>query len=599
MIKKNKKKYEIKFSEIVIRVLGMAFAAGPVYLIINNIIAVVNGVSQGVITYVTQLFFNSVSMAISDNSSVNNVIIMAIALASTIILSQIVNGLNNFMGISYFKKVLGYFNQKINIKASKIDPIAYENVETLDDINKASLGANNSLGLLFTITTIFSYYLPYFIFMFIYLYSLDPSLALALIFVFVPVALSQFVRSIIFTKLEDEIAPLRREYLYYGKQLAGKETRILGGGTYFKELLSTSVQLLNRATWKAEKKVGLLDLGMRFITVLGYLGIVFLFIRSLLKGNISVGAFAAVYASIDVMFGTMNAIIGTHIANLSQNLGTIKNFVRFLKMPERVGEQAYPEKNNSVSIENVSFYYPGSLSPSLDNISLKIAEGETIAIVGENGSGKSTLVKILLGIYVPSTGIVKLAGQDTKKVDPSVLFKNVSAVFQKFQKYKMTFKENVEISDIRAKSNIGKIKSLSKEVGIDFQNERFPEGENTMISREFNGVELSGGQWQRLAIARGLYRNHNIIVLDEPTAAIDPIEELNVYNTFAEIAKDKTAIIVTHRLGSTKIADQIIVMEKGRIIEKGSHNELMNVKGKYMEMYRKQAEWYERDDISI
>lgn len=170
------------------------------------------------------------------------------------------------------------------------------------------------------------------------------------------------------------------------------------------------------------------------------------------------------------------------------------------------------------------------------------------------------------------------------------LFNGVSGVFQRFQRYQMTLRENVRISDV---NNDAEIDTAVEQANVDINGPSFPESDSTMLSREFDGVDLSGGEWQRVAIARGLYRVHNVVVLDEPTAAIDPIEESRIYSKFAEISKDKTSIIVTHRLGSTKIADRVIVMEKGRIVDMGSHNELMRRRGVYAEMFNSQASWYE------
>lgn len=590
----NNNRKKIPFRKIVFKTLGMAFAAGPAYIIFNNLLAVVNGVSQGVITYMTQLFFESISNAVMTNTNGEKVFLFAFALFFTIIVQQLINGVNNFMGMSYFKKVIGYFNEKINRKASKIDPLAFENTELLDDINKASEGANNSLGLLFTITTIFSYYIPYFLFMFFYLYSLDPLLAVSIVLVFIPVALSQFIRNIVFANLEDKIAPLRREYQYYKECVGDKETRMLGGYSYFKNLLQNSVRLLNNETWNAEKKAGIIELATRGLTLLGYMGILLLFVNSLLKGTISVGAFAAVYGSIAVMFGTMNEIISRHIANMTKDLSTIKNFIRFLEMDERKGVDK-EKTSNEILLQNVSFKYPHNEKLTLDNINLKVKNGETVAIVGENGSGKTTLVKVILGLYLPQSGNVFNGGLNTKEVSLKSVSKKVTAVFQNFQRYKMTLKQNIQISQFEKdnEEDKGNLENLLKSVGLNFNSDIFPDGLDTVLSREFNGVELSGGQWQRLAIARGLYRDHNIILLDEPTAAIDPIEELNVYQNFARISKDKTALIITHRLASAKLANRILVMDKGKIIENGSHEDLMNKKGLYHTMYMSQSKWYQ------
>ena len=156
----------------------------------------------------------------------------------------------------------------------------------------------------------------------------------------------------------------------------------------------------------------------------------------------------------------------------------------------------------------------------------------------------------------------------------------------------MRWKENVVVSETISDVNEKRVRSAAKEADLEMRKVDFSDGYDTMLSREFDGVELSGGQWQRVALARGFYKLHNMIILDEPTAAIDPIEETKLYNKFQKISKDKTSFIVTHRLGSAKLADRIIVLDKGRIVQQGTHESLINQEGKYREMYNLQSKWY-------
>lgn len=226
------------------------------------------------------------------------------------------------------------------------------------------------------------------------------------------------------------------------------------------------------------------------------------------------------------MFALMEEIICRHIGEITQSLGTVRNFTRFLDIPERSGEDIEIDDIPDINLKDVSFVYPSSNKLTINNINLHVKSGETIAIVGENGAGKTTLVKLMTGLYLPTNGDIFIAGYDT------------------------------------------------------------------MLSREFDGIDLSGGQWQRIAIARGFYSKHSMIVLDEPTSAIDPVEESKIYNKFKEMSEGNTSIIVTHRLGSARIADRIIVMDKGKIIEFGTHDELIKNKGKYEETYEAQSKWY-------
>lgn len=217
-----------------------------------------------------------------------------------------------------------------------------------------------------------------------------------------------------------------------------------------------------------------------------------------------------------------------------------------------------------------------------------------MAIVGENGAGKSTIAKLILGIFVPTTGNVYIGNHSTRDFSGESVYEKSSAVFQNFQRYKMTLKQNVAISDLTMENSQTQISESLRCMDIKVDDYTvYPDGLDSLLSKEFGGTDLSGGQWQRIAIARGMYRRHKIIVLDEPTAAIDPLEESKIYKQFAEISKGKTSIIITHRIGSARIADKIIVMDKGTIVGYGNHEELIKENKLYRTMFNSQAQWYQ------
>lgn len=598
---KKKSKENLTFNKIVFRLIPAIFSACPIYVTMANLVAALHGTSWGFITYVTQNFFDSVAVNIKSGGSWKNTYLMLIALGTAIIVFDILNGLHNFMSVCLYKKLNGHMGMKKNQKSAKIDPIAYEDPCLLDDINKAGQGMSNSVGLIMTTMDIFAFYIPYFLFMGVFLYRLKPILAMSLIFIFIPVVITQLIRVKCFSTLEDAAAPIRREYEYYEKCICDreyfKETRLLGAFKYFKDLYLKAINLLGKKVWSTEARTGLIELGMKILTLLGYMGVLYLLFNALLRREISVGAFGAIFASIWTMFNIMEEIVCDRMGEVTHDLGTVRNFIRFLSLPERKGKDAVLDGNMGISIINISFCYPGAQSNSICKVTLEIEPGETIAIVGENGAGKSTLVKLIIGLYLPNEGLVKIGGLDTKEVCPEAIYKGISGVFQNFQRYKMTLSENINISNIKNQDDNGMqlLKTAMEKADLEVNSESFPEGYDTMLSREFDGVDLSGGQWQRVAIARGFYRSHSMIVLDEPTAAIDPIEETKIYNKFASISKGKTSIIVTHRLGSAKIANRIVVMDKGSICEIGTHEELINKKGKYAEMFLAQSQWYMED----
>lgn len=579
-----------------VRLLPIVFKASPKLFVISRIVGVLHGLSWGVITLGQQRFFDSATLYAQNKTALKNVIISLLVLVAINVFNQLLNGFGNFLPGVVVNKTEGVLSSLIHKKMSRLSPIDFENPSKLDDINKAEQGKSNAISLVMTIFIVLCFYIPYFIFMAWYLFSLKPILVVSIVFVFVPTLFTQLIRTNVFEKLEDKSAPIRRECDYYEKCIVDrefyKETRLLGGFYFFKRKFLDSLLYLNNLNFKANVKTNLIELTMKIITVCGYFGILFMLFDTLMKGEITVGAFAAVFNSVGLLFSIMEEVVCRHFGNIAQNLGTIQNYINFIDLDERTG--ANIEINNpNITLNNVQFSYPNANRRAISNVSINIKKGETIAIVGENGSGKSTLVKLISGLYFPNKGDVLYNNVKSNEISSSQLYKNISGVFQKFQKYQFSFIDNITISETDKKINVTEIDEICEMSGITKNDKSFSNGYNTMLSREFNGVDLSGGQWQRIAIARGLYRNHDIIVLDEPTAAIDPYEETKLLNLFAEISKEKTAFIVTHRLASAKLADRIIVMKDGEIEEVGTHRELMLSDGEYKRMYDCQKQWYQ------
>ncbi|MCB0109476.1 MAG: ATP-binding cassette domain-containing protein [Caldilineaceae bacterium] len=284
-----------------------------------------------------------------------------------------------------------------------------------------------------------------------------------------------------------------------------------------------------------------------------------------------------------------------------ENAGYGANYLHFLATPERTGGKATVRWNRGVTLHAVSFRYPGATANAVDDVTLAIRPGEAVAIVGENGAGKSSLVRLIAGLYAPDSGTVQVGSVDLRQADDATRLDGLSAVFQQFQRYRMTLLDNVRIAEPPMNAMEGMAGECERVTTALTQAGFYARHGITsavtldaMLAREFGGIDLSGGEWQRVAIARGLYRAHETIILDEPTAAIDPLEEDRVYRMFLDAARGKTAIIVTHRLGLARLADRILVMDHGRIVQDGSHGELMAASGPYARMFRAQAAWYER-----
>lgn len=287
-------------------------------------------------------------------------------------------------------------------------------------------------------------------------------------------------------------------------------------------------------------------------------------------------------------------MINGHIGILNENIGNIRSCIYYMRyLPKDRLSTKHSKEGTSIHLEQVSFKYPDSKKSVLNDITLYIKQGDTIAIVGENGSGKTTLSKVLVGLFTPTKGKVLINGMDTMTINPKSLVENISGVFQNHLRYAFSLSDNVHISETTIKKDKDTITNKLRETGIHVEDTKYTYGLDTILSREFGGIDLSGGEWQKVAIARGIYKSSELIVLDEPTSAIDPIEEEKLYDVFRKAAKGKTAIIVTHRLAATRIADRILVMEHGKVIEDGTHEELLSLGGSYARMYHIQKSMYQ------
>ncbi len=582
---------EASFWSLLWRLTPMVLRASPFWVTLNFSVGIIHSLSYGFQIIVTRAFFDAIA-AVGAETGIAALVGPAVASGLVLVASQVLNGVHNFMYMPLMEKVKGELRKTISRKSSRIEPVEFENPAFLDDVNKAKQGADSAIMVPLNFAMIFIFYVPYFAVFAGFYYTLKPELVLSLVIVFIPTFIMQLVRGRYYAKLEEKSAPIRRRFEYAEKAITDreffKETRLLGAFGLLFRMYGDAVTLLNAHTWKTEKKTVLIESGLRALSLIGYMAILAMLFNFLRAGEISVGSFAAVFASIGSLFGVMEEIVVRHIGGMSNNLGKIRNFVRFLDIPERTAGKGRPE-GGGIELRGVTFRYPGKEEDTIRGISLTVRPGETVAIVGGNGAGKTTLMRLISGIYLPREGEIAIGGVRTGDISPSTLYEGFSAVFQKFQKYRMTLKDNVLVS---SEKDGDAARSLAL-ADVDVTSESFPVGLDTMLSREFEGVDISGGQWQRVAIARGYHRDHTIILLDEPTAAIDPIEESKIYRQFADISRGKTAVIVTHRMGSAKIADRIVVMENGRINDIGTHDELVARGGLYATMWDAQAQWYE------
>lgn len=316
--------------------------------------------------------------------------------------------------------------------------------------------------------------------------------------------------------------------------------------------------------------------------------------------TLGIGTFTLVYTLSDKMQKSTGYILSS-IMQFSASLSYMEEFFSLETLErEETGSPvpALSASAGSISFENVSFTYPGTDQEILHNISVSIRGGEKIAIVGDNGSGKSTFISLLTGMFPPDHGEVRiddLPMQDHKQA----LRKNISVIFQDFAHYEASLRENIAVSDAEQKRTDAEILALARKIHVEDVIQEQAQGLDAMLGHlSQKGNDLSGGQWQKIALLRAVYRsNTSIMILDEPTAALDPLAEAELYRSFSEITGDRTTLLISHRLGITKLVDRILVFRNGRIIEDGTHQQLMEKNGYYSEMYRAQASWYQTEQM--
>ena len=245
-----------------------------------------------------------------------------------------------------------------------------------------------------------------------------------------------------------------------------------------------------------------------------------------------------------------------------------------------------------IRFEDVWFTYPGSDHPALAGVSFELGVGEKVALVGENGAGKTTLTKLLLGLYRPDRGRITADGADIHEIDPASLRAAMSAMFQQFTRYQLTLAENVALAAPERIGDRRRLEVALEQAGAASIVQGLADGADTLLGPDVGGVDLSGGQWQRVAAARAFFREAQVLVLDEPTAALDPLAELALFTRFAELAEGKTALLISHRLGTARLADRVLVLADGTLVESGTHEALQRQEGEYAMLFEAQARWY-------
>ncbi|WP_039972045.1 ATP-binding cassette domain-containing protein [Brevibacillus agri] len=578
------------------------------WLATSVILTIFKGVAPIISLWLTKELINSITSNLQTNNS--DYMQVFLLLCAQFLLSIIVASLQKiqqYMDRHEITKLSLKLNQLYLRKTTTVPLNAFDDPELHNYVNRLQGDKGESflspyqdlLEVCKSVITIFSFL--------IFLLSFHWALFILSIISALPI---YFVQSKFgnkkFELIKSQTTNLREmNYINYllSDRHSAKEIRIYELGAYFINRWSSIFSMNAVRRLNLFRKQQISEVGAEGVTSLLYMLSALIIIWLASETTIQIGDFVAIGQAVQ---GTQNMInqAAFSLARIYEKSLYIKDYFEFIDfefgnndLVPRVEEFPIPLKKG-IRFRNVTFRYSNNTKVILNDISFSIRHGEKIAIVGENGSGKSTLVKCLMGLYPITSGKIYFDNVDAELITHASLRKNITAIFQDFSKYPFSVKDNIVFGDIERATDTFLIKKVACATGVDEFVGKFENGYETILGNFLEkGEDLSGGQWQKIALSRALYRDCQILILDEPTAALDPKSEKDVYMGFEKIAKNKTTIFITHRMSTARLADRIFVMKNGRIIEEGSHDELMLLEKEYYRMYKMQTHWYSSNKV--
>lgn len=370
-----------------------------------------------------------------------------------------------------------------------------------------------------------------------------------------------------------------------------KEIRLFNLGEYLVGQWQQIRREFNRQTANLVIQYASARGGAGVLSNLGFYGAYIWAIAQTVRGIITVGDFTMYAGAFQQAQNLIPALLERIAALYEANL-YVGQYFEFLSFQPQIvnspSTKPFPKPiNRGLKLRDVSFTYPGATTPTLQNVNLKVEPGETIAIVGLNGAGKTTLVKLLTRLYDVSEGEITIDGINLRELDLLEMRQNIGVIFQDFSRYNLSVRDNIGFGDLRERENMTRIEKAALDSGANSVVEKFEKQYETILGKMFSdGVELSGGQWQKIGIARAFMTSAQILILDEPTAALDALAEYELFQKFRDLTKDKTTFFISHRFSTVMLADRIVVLDKSRTVEVGSHLELMENDGLYAKMFR-------------
>jgi len=579
------------------RAVRLVWQASPGWTLINSALQIIQGILPLAALYLMKLIVDAVTFSISapDKSQAFKQIILLIIIAGGVaLLNALCQLLADIASEAMSLTVTDHVFDILHATSVKVDLEYYENPQYFDTLHRAQQEgpyrptsivndlvrlAQNSVTLL-AMTGL--------------LLSLHWGVACVLFLAVLP---GVFVRIKYANKMyhfHQERTKTERQALYINWVLTGdihaKEVRLFGLGDLLIERFSKLHTKLRHEKLAIGKQRSTADfLAQASATIAVFASFAFIAYRTV-HGSITLGDMVMYFQAFQRGLSSMRDLLGGMASLYEDNL-FLSNFFEFLTLKPKVNEPVDPQPvprplQKGIIFEGVSFHYPSSKRKVLEDITFAITPGETVALVGRNGCGKTTLAKLLCRLYDPDQGIITLDNIDLKQFEIKALRSNISVLFQDFVKYYLTARENIWFGNVDQPLDEEKVTAAAKQAGVHELIENLPEKYDTLLGKWFeDGEELSRGEWQKVALARTFLRKSQIILLDEPASSLDPQAEYEIFQRFKGRAEGVTARFISHRLSTVKMADRIFVMDKGRIVESGTYDELMQMAGSFAHLF--------------
>ena len=546
-----------------------------------------------ILLYLTKRLIDLIS---TGNLSANELITLISFFAGTQIFTSIISQFSEYTSTLFQQKVSDRFSARIIQKASRVDYTYFEQPEFHNTLHLAQQQALYRVGQLMpAINSLIASGLSL-VFLIVFFISIIAYFLLAFIILAIPISINKWIQGKRLSNLEFTLAPKEREANYFFQILTGiqwaKENRSFQFGEAFgnrmrglREHIASLKKNIQRAAMGKNILFDILEIGL-MTAAIGYLS------WQTMAKLMTLGVFVIYLQGFQRMQSSSKSFFQS-IMQLFQLRIFFQHLFDFFALPETSDKEDYkanfPEAIHSLQLKNISFTYPNATTPILHDISMNARAGQIIAIVGENGSGKSTLVKLLAKLYRPDVGRFDINGISFDNIKSSAFYEHSAFFFQDYEKYFIEAGQNIHFNVEKITEDESATKAAAEQSGADEFIQKLSSGYQTKLGSVFQGSEqLSGGQWQKLALARIFYKEAKLIVLDEPSSALDAFSELRLYEEIKKNNQDKIVILISHRLYNLKLADHIYVMQEGKILEDGTVNTLINQGGLFQQMYEKQ-----------